>query len=228
MNQLPSGFDPRRLTLGENAPIRRALPPRAYVSSRNNSVWGWFNQIVSNFGSWMTETGAYIVGVIIAAIPAIWGIIKLLGWVIGAFEDFFLLGFLAIFGALIVVGIGLYVIIAIFYIGFAVGWLLGWVCYKAWTLLSAIALAGIIWGVVAISNSNEKHRQQTEITTPAYTVYHCTASKLNVRTSPSANARVIGALSRNDTVYVYGFDEDFARIKWNDGIAYVSKKYISR
>ena len=201
--------------------VKDFLPPR---DSGNNDI-------VARFGAWLTEDGATYIGFAVASIPAIWAIIKLVGWVIGAFEDFFLLGFLAIFGALIAIGIGYYVFALIYAIVYAIAWVFGWICYNVWTLLSAIALAGIIWGVVAISNSNENHsthRQQTEITTPAYTVYHCTASKLNVRTSPSANARVIGALSRNETVYVYGFDEAFARIKWNDGIAYVSKKYISR
>lgn len=234
MSGLPSGFDPRKLTLGANAPIRRALPPREYVSTSNRSVWDWFNNLISTFGSWMTETGAYIFAFIAAAIPAIWGIIGLGGWVIGAFKDFFILGILALGAALFVACLGCYLVIAAFYLGFAVGWVFGWICYNAWTFLSALLVCGVIWWIVSLNNDSTPtiQQQQQVVETPAYTEYRCTAQKLNVRSAPSANARVIGTVLKGNVVRVYGFEGDFARIEWKTPLAYetayVSRKYIER
>lgn len=230
MSGLPSGFDPKRLTLGENSPIRRVLPPRVYVSTGNRSVWDRFNNLISSFGSWMTEWGAFCLGIIVAAIPAIWGIIELGGWVIDAFNDFFLGGILALGIAVFFACLGLIVVVAVYYVGFFAGWVFGkYICYNAWTFLSVLFLGGVIWWIVTLnSDSTLAHQHQQQVaSTPAYTEYQCTAKRLNVRSAPSTNAHVIGVVSREETVKVYGFEGNFARIKWNNTTAYVSRKYIS-
>lgn len=231
MTQLPSNFNLSKLTFGEDAPIRTALPPREYTNAHNGSVWGWFNNLVSNFGSWLTEFGAIIIGFIVPAIPALWGIIKLIGWVFGAFEENFIFGVLAIFGALFVLGIGFYVYCIAYCIVYAIVWALGWVCYNVWTLLAAVAIGLVIWGVVALndndSNSSTLH-SGTEYSQPAYTLYQCTVPRLNVRAEPNNNSKIIGGLLKGAEVHVYGFEGDFARVEWDYSEAYVSKKYIEK
>lgn len=231
MTQLPSNFNPSKLTFGENAPIRTALPPREYSNAHSGSVWGWFNNLVSIFGSWLTGDGAIYLGFIIPAIPALWGIIKILGLVFGAFEDNFILGVLSVFFAVIALGIGYYAYCIAYCIVYAIVWALGWVCYNAWTLLAAVAIGLVIWGVVALNDNDRKSstlHSGTEYSQPAYTLYQCTVPTLNVRAEPNNNSKIIGGFLKGAEVHVYGFEGDFARVEWDYSEAYVSKKYIEK
>lgn len=49
---------------------------------------------------------------------------------------------------------------------------------------------------------------------------------LNVRKSPSDNAKIIGRIDRESTVTVYSESGNWYEIEYNGGVGYVSKKYI--
>ena len=60
--------------------------------------------------------------------------------------------------------------------------------------------------------------------------YYCNASELNIRSTASANGTIIGKIKRGDEIYVYDENDtaDFAKIRYNNEIAYVSNKYITK
>lgn len=53
-------------------------------------------------------------------------------------------------------------------------------------------------------------------------------SPLNVRSSASTNGAVLGILPNGSIVDVYEYYGDWAKIKYNDGYAYVSSKYLKK
>jgi hypothetical protein len=58
--------------------------------------------------------------------------------------------------------------------------------------------------------------------------YYCDATTLNVRESPSANARSVGQLKKGQECYVYSYDasSSFATISFKGKKAYVSAEYL--
>lgn len=58
--------------------------------------------------------------------------------------------------------------------------------------------------------------------------YVVTATKLNVRKAASAEAAIVGGLSKGDQVDVYSFKGGWAEIGFKNGKAFVSKKYIEK
>ncbi|MBO4281753.1 MAG: SH3 domain-containing protein [Bacteroidales bacterium] len=235
---LPKRFCPDDGTLGRvNTIVRTHMPTPIQTTSRsyrsNNSGWDSFNDGVASIGSWLQEIGAFVIALIITAIPTLVAAFMMLKWNIQAFGDGFGWGILSLFADLFIVGIGYYAFMLVFGIIYAILYMVGYVFYNAYTLIIAIILGLGIWAWVSFVNgqsynSNKNMSNNTTVTAPAYTEYRCAATKLNVRSDPSVNARIVGSLSRGETIYVYGVDGDFARIEWNDGIAYVSNKYISR
>lgn len=57
--------------------------------------------------------------------------------------------------------------------------------------------------------------------------YEVTASRLNVRKSPSTESTIIGSLSKGDTVNVRELKKSWAEIDFKKSIGYVSKKYLN-
>ena len=51
-------------------------------------------------------------------------------------------------------------------------------------------------------------------------------SKLNVRETPSINDNIIGELDHGDSVEVLSIQEEWAKIKFNQGIGYIYAKYL--
>lgn len=51
---------------------------------------------------------------------------------------------------------------------------------------------------------------------------------LNVRSAPSAKAKIIGALSKGQEIEVYSFTNGWAKIQYKEAQAYVSAKYIEK
>lgn len=219
--------------------VRGIMPSPIQASSPNyryygDSWWGNFNYGIASIGQWIQDTGASVVALIITAIPTLLVAFQLLKWNFSVFSDNgFILGALSLFADLFVVGIGYYVFFIVYAVIYAVLFILGYVFYNAYTLIIAIVLGGGIWlwvGLYGVTSqgSTKKYSNSTTVSAPAHTLYYCTASKLNVRTAPASNARVIGTVSRGDIVDVYEFDGNFARIKWGKSTAYVSRKYIKR
>lgn len=130
---------------GEKA--REYLPPR---ESRGD--------IVAKFGAWLTDEGAGIVACIVCVPPAIGGLWDLLKWLIGNFQENFIIGFFSIFGAVIMIGFAMIPLYILFFIAYAIAWVVGWLCYNKWTLLAAIIIACAIgflnWNSIVQRNGN--------------------------------------------------------------------------
>ena len=131
---------------GEKA--REYLPPR---ESRGD--------IVAKFGAWLTGEGAGIVAYIVCVIPAIGGLWDLLKWLIGNFQENFIIGFFSIFGAMIMIAFAMIPLYFLFFIAYAIAWVVGWLCYNKWTLLAAILIACAIcflnWDSIVKRNGND-------------------------------------------------------------------------
>ena len=130
---------------GEKA--REYLPPRES-----------HGDIVAKFGAWLTGEGAGIVAYIVCVIPAIGGLWDLLKWLIGNFQENFIIGFFSIFGAMIMIGFAMIPLYILFFIAYAIVWVVGWICYNKWTLLAAIIIACAIgflnWDSIVKRNGN--------------------------------------------------------------------------
>ena len=59
------------------------------------------------------------------------------------------------------------------------------------------------------------------------TVYVVTTSSLNVRKGPSTTYDILGTFGSGDRINVYSITDGWAKISYNNGIAYVSAKYIT-
>lgn len=222
--------------------VRNIMPTPIQVTSQNyrrygDSWWGNLNDGIASIGQWLQEIGASVIALIITAIPTLIAAFQLLKWNIGVFSDNgFILGVLSLFADLFVVGIGYYAFCIVFGVIYAILFILGFVFYNAYTLIIAIVLGLGIWLWVSLTDGTSQSKNYSNHTTvvesPAYTDYRCTASKLNVRSAPSENARVIGTVLKGNVVKVYGFEGDFARIEWETSTAYeyayVSRKYIAK
>lgn len=239
---LPSGFDPETGTLGRvGNTIRRIAPTpiRTYTNTNtysysHRSGWERFSDGVPSIGKWIQETAAEKVAMVVAGLPAIGGIISLLIWIVKVFiNEGLFLGILSIWVGALAVGAGYYAFCLIFGISYLAIRLLGYIFYNAYTLLITLVVgAGITIGVIVNNSTPIKTTSNkattTTATTQSYTVYLCTAKQLNVRAAPSTNSKVLGTISRGTSVMVYGFEGEFARIKWNGQTAYVSKNYITK
>lgn len=240
---LPIGFNPEDGTLRKvGNTVRTIMPTPIQTPSRNyrsygTSWWDDFNDGIASIGQWLQEIGASVIALIITAIPTLIAAFLLLKWNIGVFSDNgFILGVLSLFADIFVVGIGYYAFCIVFGLIYAVFFILGFVFYNAYSLIITIVLGLGIWLWVSLSDgtsqSKNHYKHTTVVESPAYTDYRCTASKLNVRSAPSENARVIGTVLKGNVVKVYGFEGDFARIEWETSTAYeyayVSRKYIAK
>ena len=58
--------------------------------------------------------------------------------------------------------------------------------------------------------------------------YVVTATKLNVRSGPSANSKIVGGLSKGETAEVYSINNGWANIDYKGTNAYISAKYIEK
>lgn len=103
----------------------------------------------------------------------------------------------------------------------------------------AIVLGCLAFGAIsaynAISNWNANRTNtsktiETPVSASLQTNYFCNTTELNVRSTPSANGKIIGKIKKGDEIYVYQKDitVDFAKIRYKDDIAYVSNKYITK
>lgn len=206
--------------------------PHIQSSSRRynyrNSWWGNFNYGIASIGEWIQKRAdgiSLILTVILTLIP----VFMLLKWNFNVFcNDGLFLGLLSLLADFVVVGIGYYAFLIVFGILLALFSIIGYVFYNAYTLIVAIVLT---CGLLVYDRFSDKwfnNVEKTEVTTPAYTVYYCTASRLNVRSAPNSKANVIGTIPRGSEIHVYGFEGDFAKIEWKNNMAYVSRKYIKQ
>lgn len=217
--------------------VQTILPTPIQTSSRSyhssSSWWNGFNGVVTSIGNWLQEIGASVIALIITAIPTLVAAFIMLRWNFQSFGDGFGWGVLSLFADLFIVGIGYYAFMLVFGIIYAILYMVGYLFYNAYTLIIAIVLGLGIWVWVNIANgqfhsSNINISNNATITTPAYTLYRCTAPTLNVRAEPNNNSKIIGGFLKGAEIHVYDFEGDFARVEWDYSEAYVSKKYIEK
>ena len=105
-----------------------------------------YDDMVGQFGAWLTKDGAKFASVAVYAVSAVWGLIELFFWVKDNFQENVLGGVVSIIGACFIVIIGSCAIALFGGIVFCVVWLFGRVvCYNKWTLLATTILPLLLW-----------------------------------------------------------------------------------
>jgi len=101
---------------------------------------------------------------------------------------------------------------------------------RNWAVVSIGIVVIFFFVGVFFKEGDFKEKPTTSIEKPLEPNYYCTASSLNVRSTPSTNGTVLGKLSQSEEIYVYQVDitKDFAKIKYKENVAYVSNKYIQK
>jgi len=128
--------------------VREYFPPRKS-----------HGDVVAKFGAWLTGEGAEIVAYLVCAIPAIRGLWDLLKWLLGNFQESFVIGFFSLFGAFFMIAVSFIPLIILFVVAYAIAWVIGWLCYNTWTLLAALIIIGVIcylkWDSSSGRNGND-------------------------------------------------------------------------
>lgn len=77
----------------------------------------------------------------------------------------------------------------------------------------------------------EDSQKDFEETREEYTVIEkkigWTTSRLNIRKHPNASSKILGTYDFNVLVVYYEYDEDWVKVDFEDGFAYVSSKYLA-
>lgn len=233
---LPAGFDPVKGTFsGVSSPTIQSnyntVSSGPYAGncssySRNYSFWDRFNDAIKSFGNWIDDIIEPVSGWITIITYAI-AAIGLICWIFDDSNIFYII--LRFFGACIIGGIGFYVIaIGCFLIGLLLKGV-RFLFWNAWTLLIAIMLGVGGWAYAAYVSPSYTHspKEQTEVYTPTYDKYRCTAKVLNIRIQPNATSRVVGTLRKGQEVEVIDIENGFAAIEYNGNRRYVSLKYLN-
>lgn len=234
---LPAGFDPVKGTFsGVSAPkIQSKYNPsssNSYVgSSSYNSIkynlWDRFNDTIKSIGNWIDDIIEPVSGWITIIAYAI-AAICLICWVFNDSNIFYII--LRFFGAFIIGGIGFYVIaIDCFLIGLLLK-CVRFLFWNAWTLLIALMLGIGGWAYSTYGSPSFTHSstERTEVYTPTYDKYRCTAAVLNVRIHPNKTSRIIGTLRKRQEVEVIDKENGFAAIEYNGQRGYASLKYLNK
>lgn len=102
--------------------------------------------------------------------------------------------------------------------------------WNGWTLLIALTLAIGGWAYAAYSSPSYDYTPvtETEVYTPTYDKYRCTAAVLNVRIHPNKTSRVLGTLRKGQEVEVIDKEDGFAAIEYNGQRGYASLKYLNK
>jgi len=194
---------------------------------------------VEDIRDWLDDNSEqilYWLAMIIFGIAALGAVI---GGIITWVDDGFWKALLTAVGAAIALGIGFYVVSIVAGIGTLVSGLFKYLFANIYVLeIIILVVLGLFyfnsqhWYDNAGSININMPRQAAEevVQTPQYEMYVCTASKvLNVRETPDANGKVVGAIRAKDRVAVYEITSNgFARIKYNGNDGYISTKYITK
>lgn len=232
---LPPGFDPatgKLRNVNIAAPINHSTSSYSYSSSysRRGNWWSQFNEGVASIGNWFVDRMDKACTIVMWVILGVIWISAIIG-VISEFAQG------NIFTGILLIVIGG----AIVYYGSFILAYIGWLCtafvfycfrflfWNGWTLLIALILTlGIIGGTSYSRIFTENHTSTIEYVQPQTISYSCTANTLNIRKSPNTSSSVLGTLRKGDRVEVYEINNDFAKIKYGTGFAYVSRKYLAR
>lgn len=190
-------------------------------------------QSVASIGEWIEEKCepiAYWLGIAIFGLSALSALIAV---VITWAENGFWKALLTAVGSVIALGIFFYVVSIAAGIGRYVIRIISLAFKNIYVLeivilviLSVLYFSSDQWAVASMVTDwgADKELVQTE---PQTKKYRCTASKvLNVRESPSSDAKVIGAIRAGDVVEVYELENGYARIIYNGKDAYANLSYL--
>lgn len=200
---------------------------RASAYTRRHNLWERFDSFISAIGDWFAVnlesiTNYCALGLFVLAWIG-FGISILSLW---ASEGFIWALVAGIFGGGIFYYISMVAIGILIWVANIVLAMIRFLFYNAYTFLIAVLLIG---GICAYSWANipESRTMSTSAPVTLQPNYYCNVNTiLNVREQPSSNARLLGHLKRHEDVYVYAIDNNFAKIAFQGGIAYVNADYL--
>lgn len=235
---LPAGFDPVKGTWsGVSAPkiqsnyntISSGSYSGSYstYSSRNYNLWDRFNDAIKSIGNWIDDIIEPVSGWI-TILGIIIGAIGLICWIFDDSNIFYII--LRFIGACFIGGIMFYVVAINAFIISLILKVVRFIFWNGWTLLIALTLAIGGWAYTAYSSPSYDYTPvaETEVYTPTYDKYRCTAAVLNVRIHPNKTSRVLGTLRNGQVVEVIDKENGFAAIEYNGQRGYASLKYLNK
>lgn len=235
---LPAGFDPVKGTWsGVSAPkiqsnyntISSSSYSGSYstYSSRNYNLWDRFNDAIKSIGNWIDDIIEPVSGWI-TILGIIIGAIGLICWIFDDSNIFYII--LRFIGACFIGGIMFYVVAINAFIISLILKVVRFIFWNGWTLLIALTLAIGGWAYAAYSSPSYEYTPvaETEVYTPIYDKYRCTAAVLNVRIHPNKTSRVLGTLRNGQVVEVIDKENGFAAIEYNGQRGYASLKYLNK
>lgn len=235
---LPAGFDPVKGTWsGVSAPkiqsnyntISSGSYSGSYstYSGRNYNIWDRFNDAIKSIGNWIDDIIELVSGWI-TILGIIIGAIGLICWIFDDSNIFYII--LRFIGACFIGGIMFYVVAINAFIISLILKVVRFIFWNGWTLLIALTLAIGGWAYAAYSSPSYDYTPvaETEVYTPIYDKYRCTAAVLNVRIHPNKTSRVLGTLRNGQVVEVIDKGNGFAAIEYNGQRGYASLKYLNK
>lgn len=235
---LPAGFDPVKGTWsGVSAPkiqsnyntISSGSYSGSYstYSSRNYNLWDRFNDAIKSIGNWIDDIIEPVSGWI-TILGIIIGAIGLICWIFDDSNIFYII--LRFIGACFIGGIMFYVVAINAFIISLILKVVRFIFWNGWTLLIALTLAIGGWAYAAYSSPSYEYTPvaETEVYTPIYDKYRCTAAVLNVRIHPNKTSRVLGTLRNGQVVEVIDKENGFAAIEYNGQRGYASLKFLNK
>ena len=237
---LPRGFNPFDMSwnLTKRTPVieipRNTSTYTSYASwdnSHRESLWSRFNNGVVSNGNWFAEKSEDVLGWVSLATKAIIVISCIIKVISTWVDDGYWMALLMALGVCIAGVIAWYVAVNAIVMGVnVVMYGFRFLFWNGWTLLIALTLAiGSCAYVAYISPSSDYIPvTETEMYTPTYDKYRCTAAVLNVRIHPNKTSRVLGTLRKGQEVEVIYKVNGFAAIEYNGQRGYASLKYLNK
>ena len=235
-----------KFTIHESLPKKSSdtipsIPLPNYTPTTKNSMrfsgglWRRMNNAIQGFGEWIDDI------IDSASNPVVWtiiiGIIGAIGLITAAIStDSIFWGIVVVFFGL---GIGYYVVFiggtVISFIVRCILYIFRYLFYNIYTVILAILITvGIIIGPRINELIDNRSGAKTVVVAPKVntevtTTYYCTASDvLNIRSLPTKDAKVIGAIRRGQYVQVYSIVDGYAKFKYGSGYGYASIKYLRK
>lgn len=238
---LPPGFNPNDMSFGnitKRTPIieipHNTSTYTSYTSWSNSyhkSLWARYNNGVANIGNWFAEKAEDVLGWVSLAAMIFIFITCLVKVITTWVDDGFWMALLMAIGVCIAGVIAWYVAAVVIVIGVnVVMYGFRFLFWNGWTLLIALALGigGWTYSKYKSPSYNYKPAVKTEVYTPTYNKYRCTAATLNVRINPNKTSRILGTLHKGQEVEVTGTEKGFAAIDYNGQRGYASLKYLTK
>lgn len=198
-----------------------------YSYGRSERLWDRFNDCIANIGNWIDDIIEPVSGWI-TILGIIIGAIGLICWIFDDSNIFYIV--LRLIGACFIGGIMFYVVAINAFIISLILKVVRFIFWNGWTLLISMILAFGGWAYAAYNSPSYDYTPvtETEVYTPAYDKYRCTAAVLNVRIHPNKTSRILGTLRNGQVVEAIDIEDGFAAIEYNGQRGYASLKYLNK